>query len=193
MQRNFLQDYRSVVILLPQTRNFTRKGGVIQFLRFYRHFEGEAVTDREYPERPIVGVGVVVLGPDGIVLVRRGKPPRQGSWGLPGGAQERGETVDEAAVREVAEETGVKIDVLGLVDVVDSVGRDNSGRIQYHYTLIDLLAVVVDGGLNAGDDVDGAGWFQENDLDRLQLWSETRRVINLAIEMHAALEPGVGC
>ena len=192
MQRNFVQDYRSVVILLPQTQNFTRKGDVIQFLRFYRHFEGEAVTDREYPDRPIVGVGVVVLGPDGILLVRRGKPPRQGSWGLPGGAQERGETVDEAAVREVAEETGLKIDVLGLVDVVDSIDCDNSGRIQYHYTLIDLLAVVVDGGLNAGSDVDGVGWFQENDLDRLQLWSETRRVINLAIEMKAALGLDVG-
>ena len=72
---------------------------------------------REYPDRPFVGVGVVVWRGDNVLLIQRGKPPRIGAWSLPGGAQELGETVRETAVREVREETGVEIDVTHLIDV----------------------------------------------------------------------------
>jgi ADP-ribose pyrophosphatase YjhB (NUDIX family) len=95
---------------------------------------------RLYPKRPVVGVGVVVCRDDTVLLVRRANAPGKGNWSLPGGAQELGETVFEAARREVLEETSVTVDVLGLVDVVDSIRPDSAGRIQYHYTLIDVVA-----------------------------------------------------
>ncbi|MEQ9361916.1 MAG: NUDIX domain-containing protein, partial [Rhodospirillales bacterium] len=94
---------------------------------------------REYPERPIVGIGAVVLKDDQVLLIRRGKPPRIGSLSLPGGAQRVGETVNEGALREVMEETGIEAEVLGLIDVVDSMTRDDDGRLQFHYTLIDVV------------------------------------------------------
>jgi 8-oxo-dGTP diphosphatase len=79
---------------------------------------------REYPDRPIAGVGVVVLRDDQVLMIRRGREPRMGQWSIPGGKQELGETWQETAVREVREETGVEIDVIGIVDVVDAIIRD---------------------------------------------------------------------
>ncbi len=144
---------------------------------------------REYPDRPLVGVGVVVFGAGGkVMLVRRGKPPRQGQWSLPGGAQKLGETVFEAAAREVREETGLDVEVLGLVDVVDSIRNDDDGRVHYHYTLVDVFADARDGEPRAGGDAAAAAWFAPADIAKLELWSETRRVIELAAEMHDILD-----
>ncbi len=140
---------------------------------------------RTYPDRPIVGVGVVVWRDDTVMLIRRAKPPRQGEWSLPGGAQKLGETVFDAARREVLEETGLTIDVLGLVDVVDSIQRDDSGRVRYHYTLVDVFAAWRAGEATAGHDAAEAAWVG---LDALPpLWSETERVIRLAHEKWTAL------
>lgn len=142
---------------------------------------------REYPERPIVGVGAVVLRDGRVLLAKRGKAPRAGSWSLPGGAQKVGETVFDAARREVAEETGLAIEVLGIVDVVDSIQRDGGGGIQYHYTLIDVFAEAADGVAEADDDAAAVGWFTLDELDALGLWSETERIIRLAHEMWTVL------
>ena len=142
---------------------------------------------REYPERPVIGVGAVVLGPGGVLLVRRGKPPREGQWSLPGGAQKLGESVFETARREILEETGLTIDVLGLVDVVDSIHHDDDGKVQYHYTLVDVLAVPEDGVPSPGGDAEAVAWMPLDDIPGLGLWSETERGINLAVEMYAAL------
>lgn len=79
---------------------------------------------REYPDRPIAGVGVVVLRDDQVLMIRRGREPRMGQWSIPGGKQELGETWRETAKREIREETGVEIDVIGIVDVVDAIIRD---------------------------------------------------------------------
>ena len=145
---------------------------------------------REYPEWPVVGVGVVVLGAEGVLMIRRGKPPRQGQWSLPGGAQKLGETVFDTARREIKEETGLHIDVLGLVDVVDSIHTDDDGKVRYHYTLVDVFAVVQQGPgrLSAGGDAQEAAWMALEDISGLDLWSETERIINLADEMFSALE-----
>ncbi|MFQ5764436.1 MAG: NUDIX hydrolase [Rhodospirillales bacterium] len=147
---------------------------------------------REYPERPVVGVGVVVLGDQGVLLIRRGKPPREGEWSLPGGAQKLDETVFEAAARETWEETGLDVDVLGLVDVVDSICRDEEGRVQYHYTLIDVVAVSRGGELRPGADAADVRWVPLDDVRGLGLWSETERIIKLADEMHRALDDAGG-
>lgn len=137
---------------------------------------------REYPDRPIVGVGVVVLHGDAVLLVRRKKPPRPGHWSLPGGAQKLGETVFEAARREVREETGLEIEVTGLVDVVDFLERDERGRMRYHYTLVDIAAESGPGEPTPQGDVDDARWVPLRDIGTLGLWNETVRVIREAAQ-----------
>lgn len=140
---------------------------------------------REYPDRPHVGIGVVVLRGDDVLLVRRGKPPRVGSWSLPGGGQELGETVLEAAHREVAEETGLTVEILGIVDVVDSITRDAEGRIQFHYTLVDMVAEWREGDACARDDASDVRWVPLDTVGDLELWSETVRIIRLGQAMRA--------
>ncbi len=141
----------------------------------------EATEDgRRYPKRPMIGVGVVVCrGPD-ILLIKRGKAPRMGSWSLPGGLQELGETVHQAAAREVMEETGVTIDNLRLLDTVDWIPRDGQGKVEYHYTLIDFAADWCGGEPEGGSDADDARWFSPAEIEAMELWQETRRIIALA-------------
>ena len=142
---------------------------------------------RRYPTRPIVGVGVVIWHSDKVLLVRRGRSPGEGRWSLPGGAQEIGETVFAAARREVKEETALDVEVLGLVDVVDSIRRDGDGRAEYHYTLVDVLAEWRAGEAKPLDDAAEVLWVGLDELARLDLWSETERIILLAHELRAAL------
>ena len=142
---------------------------------------------REYPERPIVGVGVIVLSAAGVLLIRRGQPPGEGRWSLPGGGQEVGETITAAGRREVLEETGIDAEVLGVVDVVDNIRPDDAGRVRFHYTLVDLLAVSEAIDPVAACDAADARWVATDALDAYELWSETARVIRLAEEMWDSL------
>ena len=142
---------------------------------------------RRYPSRPVVGVGVVIWRGDNVLMVRRGRSPGEGRWSLPGGGQEIGETVFEAARREVREETALDVEVLGLVDVVDSIRRDGDGRVEYHYTLVDVLAEWRAGEAKPLDDAAEVLWVGLDELARLDLWSETERIIRLAHELRAAL------
>ncbi len=135
---------------------------------------------REYPERPLVGIGVVVWRGADVLLIRRGKEPRRGQWSLPGGAQKIGETVYEGARREVREETGLDVKITGLIDVVDSIVPDGNGKIQYHYTLIDLAAEWQAGEPVPGGDAASAAFVAADDLDGYDLWDETLRIIALS-------------
>jgi 8-oxo-dGTP diphosphatase len=139
-------------------------------------------VNREYPARPIVGVGVVVWHGDRVLLVRRGKPPRVGHWSLPGGAQHLGETVAEAGRREVMEEVGLEVELGDIVTTVDMIERDPDDRIRYHYTLIDFVAEAPSAALRPGSDAADARWFSVAEIELLGLWSETVRVIKLAGE-----------
>jgi ADP-ribose pyrophosphatase YjhB (NUDIX family) len=140
------------------------------------------VTVNDYPNRPLIGVGVVVFKDDRVLLIRRGKPPRAGQWSLPGGRQRLGERVAQAAAREVAEEAGIAIDVGGLVDVVDSITRDAAGAVEYHYTLVDVVAEWRAGESVAGHDAAEVTWADPDDLASYGLWDETQRIIALARE-----------
>lgn len=139
---------------------------------------------REYPDRPWVGVGIVVWRGDEILLVRRAKPPRLGEWSIPGGAQSLGETVFEAAVREVLEETGITIRPTGIITVVDSVIRDAAQRLQFHYTLVEISAEWAAGEAIANDDVDAVRWATPAEAATLVKWDETLRVIAEAQSDH---------
>ncbi len=136
-------------------------------------------SPREFPPRPLVGVGVVVWHGERVLLIRRGKPPRVGHWSLPGGAQKLGETVAEAARREVREETGLAVAVGEVLAVVDLIERDGE-RVRYHYTLIDFSAEAEGPELRPGGDAADARWFSLDQIAGLGLWSETLRIIELA-------------
>jgi ADP-ribose pyrophosphatase YjhB (NUDIX family) len=135
---------------------------------------------REYPARPIVGIGVAVLRKDAVLLVRRGNPPNAGAWSLPGGAQDLGETAEDAARRELFEETGLKVGTLHLAANVDSIHRDPDGRVRYHYTIIDFCARYEGGEAAPGGDVTAVAWAGFDRFDDFDLWSEARRVILVA-------------
>jgi len=135
---------------------------------------------REYPPRPIVGIGVAVLRPGAVLLARRGKPPNAGAWSLPGGAQELGETAEDAARRELAEETGLAVGPLLLAATVDSIHRDPDGRVRYHYTIVDFCARWNGGDPVAGGDISDVAWAAFDDFDRFDLWHEARRVVAVA-------------
>ncbi len=137
---------------------------------------------REYPDRPWVGVGVVVWKDDHLLLIRRGRAPRFGQWSLPGGAQGVGETVFEAAAREVLEETGLTVRPTGVVTVVDAITRDGAGAVHYHYTLVEVSAEWVAGEAAAMDDALEVRWARVEEAVALVPWEETDRVIRLAAE-----------
>jgi ADP-ribose pyrophosphatase YjhB (NUDIX family) len=140
-------------------------------------------SPREYPDRPLVGVGVVVRRRGQVLLVKRAHAPKAGEWSLPGGLQKLGETVFAAAEREVREEAGVGVRVTGIVDVIDLIERDGAGAVRYHFTLIDVVAEWVCGEGCAGDDATAIVWIDASDAGRYGLWAETVRVIGKAMAM----------
>ena len=127
---------------------------------------------------PVPAVGVVCLRGDEVLLIRRGTPPRQGEWSLPGGRIEPGERAVDAALRELHEETGVEAEITGLIAVVDGLFPE-AGR---HYVLIDYAARWLAGEPVAGDDAVEARFVSLEEAGRLIDWSETRRVIRMAAE-----------
>src|SRR6201984_3327877 len=132
---------------------------------------------REYPETPLVGVGAIIIEERRVVLVKRGHPPLEGKWSIPGGVLEVGETLRKAVVREALEETGLAVEPGELLGVFERVLPDEQGRMKYHYVLIDFLCRAVAGELVAGDDADEVRWFRRDQLAPLQLARETEEVI----------------
>lgn len=141
---------------------------------------------RHYPARPIVGVGAVVWRGEQVLLIKRRKPPREGQWSLPGGAQHLGETLREAVVREVYEETALTLSDVRLLTTLDLIDRDSDGRVRYHYTLVDFTAEAPAGEPMAGDDATAVAWFGLDQLPALGLWSETMRIIQEAAALRVA-------
>jgi len=141
--------------------------------------------------RPVPAVGIVCFRDEEVLLIRRGTPPKQGEWSLPGGRVEPGEPVRDAALRELREETGVEAKLLGLVDVVDAI-FENQARdlITRHYVLVDFAAEWVSGQVMAGDDAADAQFFHLSELASLEMWDETLRVIDAAASLR--LEPRKG-
>jgi ADP-ribose pyrophosphatase YjhB (NUDIX family) len=119
---------------------------------------------RRYPERPIVGVLAVVLRDDRALVVRRANPPMAGRWGFPGGVLDLGETVAQGAMRELFEETGVIAEAAGPLTVIDTIDRDEEGRVRYHYTLVAVIGHWRSGEGAPGDDADEVAWLSRADI-----------------------------
>ncbi|MBL6457986.1 NUDIX domain-containing protein [Belnapia sp. T6] len=134
------------------------------------------MTGREYPDRPWVGIGIVVFDGDRVLLARRGKPPRVGSWSLPGGAQHLGERAEAAARRELLEETGIEAGPLELAAVVDAITTDERG-VRYHYTIVDFCGRRSGGEDRPGDDVAATAWALPEELSQYDLTPDVLRVI----------------
>jgi len=136
--------------------------------------------DRRYPQRPIIGVGALILKRDRILMAQRGKEPLKGSWSLPGGALETGESLADGVRREVREETGLDIRPIGVLEIFERIMRDASGAPEYHYVLIDYMCHIVGGTLAPGDDVCAVEWVRRRDLPKLQITEGTLAVIEKA-------------
>ena len=138
-------------------------------------------SGREYPARPLVGIGIIVLRPGAVLLIRRGRPPSEGAWSLPGGAQRLGETAEAAARRELQEETGLGTGALHLAAHADSIHPDADGRIRFHYTILDFCTAWTGGEAVAGGDAAAVAWAPLDRLGAYDLWAEIPRVIGLGV------------
>jgi 8-oxo-dGTP diphosphatase len=137
---------------------------------------------RRYPDQPLVGVGAVVFRGEEVLLVRRGQEPALGSWSLPGGLVEVGETLEAALQRELAEETGLTITILGLSAVLERIFHDPEGKVSYHYVLVDYACDYRAGELRPGSDITAARFVPLEDLGQVDLPEFTARVIRRAWE-----------
>ena len=135
---------------------------------------------RLYPDRPVVGVGAVVLDGVQVLLIKRGHAPLKGQWSLPGGAVEIGETLEQAIAREVLEETGLTIEVGPMVEVLDRISRDADGRVEHHFVLVDFVCRPSGGVLRGASDAEDAAWVALADLARYDVASVTVGVIQKA-------------
>jgi 8-oxo-dGTP diphosphatase len=138
---------------------------------------------RAFPDRPVVSVGAVVVEGDRVLLVKRGQPPLQGQWSLPGGVVEVGETLREAVTREVKEETGLEVEAGLVVEVLDRVQRADDGRVEYHYVIIDYCCCVRGGSLACASDADAAEWVAAAEVSAYGVTPAVKRVVEKALEL----------
>jgi ADP-ribose pyrophosphatase YjhB (NUDIX family) len=141
------------------------------------------VSGRSYPDRPFVGVGAVIVDRGRVVLIKRRFEPLAGRWSLPGGAVDVGETLAECVGREMLEETGLIVEVGPVVEVFDRIIRDDNGRVQFHYVLVDYLCRPVGGRLQAGSDVAEAVYAEPAALARYELAEPAEAVIHRALAL----------
>ncbi len=152
----------------------------------------ERKLQREFPQAPLVGVGAVIVEDGRVLLVRRGSEPLKGHWTLPGGVLEVGETLAAGVAREVREETGLEVEPIELIEILDRIHREGE-RVRYHYVIADYLCRVMGGELRAASDADAVRWVERaewNSHSALILDPVTVRVIEKGWQMSQALENG---
>lgn len=145
---------------------------------------------RRHPDAPVVAVGVLLLDGDRVLLVQRGRPPQVGRWTVPGGGVEVGETLEEAALRELAEETGLGCTLGPVVEVLDRVLHDADGRVEYHYVILDFLGTAPTGTLAAASDCADARWVPVAELDAWETTDGLAPVVRRALAMRDGGEHG---
>lgn len=138
-------------------------------------------SERIYPSRPLVGVGAVVWDGSRVLLERRGQPPAQGTWSLPGGLIDLGETAEAAVRREVREECGIEVTVGPVLGLFEPIQRDPDGRIRYHYVVIDFLAFYRSGEIRVGDDAADLRWVKPEELGNYRLHPAIAAMIEAAL------------
>ncbi len=152
--------------------------------------ESSVNDSRWYPQLPMVAVHALVLKEGRMLLVKRSKEPGKGKWSIPGGRIELGETIHEAAKREMLEECSIEIEIERVLDVADSIIRDEEGRVQYHFAIIYLLARYKAGDVKAQSDAEDARWVTTNELAELVVNPQLHAVIMRAASLQ--LLPPIG-
>jgi 8-oxo-dGTP diphosphatase len=132
---------------------------------------------REYPDHPLIGVGAVAIKNGKILLVKRAFDPGAGKWSVPGGLVETGESLSEACIRETEEETGLKVEVLELINVFDMIDRDDAGRIRYHYVLVEFLVKPVGGEERGSAETLDMKWVSRDETKQMDMTKTARRAI----------------
>lgn len=145
-------------------------------------YKGSAHENREYPSRPLVGVGALIVADSRIVLVRRGQPPGRGQWSIPGGLLQVGETLMAGVKREALEETGLVAEPFKLVELLERIFRDDKGNVRYHYVLADYLCALRGGELRPGSDAMEAVWVARDELEQYKIPDVTIKVVRKALD-----------
>ncbi len=141
---------------------------------------------REYPERPIVGVGGMVIEGGRALLIRRGGEPLKGRWSIPGGTLELGETLEAGLIREMREETGLSVRVLDLIEAFERILPDGHGRTRYHFVILDYLCERIEGTARASSDVLDVAWVREEEIGPYNLTVTATRILKRAFAMARA-------
>lgn len=148
-------------------------------------------SSREFPERPIVGVGGVLIENGKALLIRRGTEPLRGHWSIPGGTLELGETLVEGVARELLEETGLSVEVLDLIEIFERISppdaaksRGGNGRPRFHFVIADYLCELTGGEPKAGSDVTDLAFAAEDELREFGLTETATRILHKAFAMH---------
>jgi len=132
---------------------------------------------REYPTHPAVGVGAVVVRGGKALIIKRAHEPRQGEWSLPGGMLELGESLADAARREIKEETGLDVELGPIIETFDRVHRDAEGRIRYHFVIVDFVCWSQDGDAVPGSDAEDVAWVTADQIDEYRVNAHAKEVI----------------
>jgi len=145
------------------------------------------MSNRRYPDRPILGVGALIFRGDHILLVERGKEPLKGYWSLPGGVVEVGETLEAAIRREVREETDLEIEIVDVLEIFERIMKDADGRPEYHYVLVDYLCIAAAGEAAPGDDVARVAWVRREEVAGYRITEGTPPVIQKGFDAAAKI------
>jgi 8-oxo-dGTP diphosphatase len=139
---------------------------------------------REYPDHPVVGVGAVVVRDGRALIVKRAHEPRKGEWSLPGGLLDLGESLADAVRREVREETGLDVELGPIIETFDRVHRDESGRIRYHFVIVDYVCWSASGEALAGSDAEAVAWVRADEIDTYGVNRHAKDVILRGLNYH---------
>ncbi|MCP8317012.1 MAG: NUDIX hydrolase [archaeon] len=135
------------------------------------------MVKREYPDHPMVGVGAFIEKNGSVLLVKREHEPSKGKWSLPGGLVNLGERIRDAIKREVEEEVGLKVDVVKIVDVFDSIEYDDKGRVRFHYVIVGFMVKPIGGEARGSEEASQVKWFKVEELKDLDMTSTTRKLL----------------
>ncbi len=132
---------------------------------------------REYPKHPMIGVGALIKKNNSVLLVKREHEPGKGRWSLPGGLVNLGEKISDAIKREVKEEVGLKVDVIKIVDVFDSIEYDDKDRVRFHYVIVGFMVKVIKGKVRGSKEASQVKWFKADELKDLEMTNTTRKLL----------------